>query len=146
MIVAGLSGTGMVKAFAWSLLFALVGPTIAYFAFDNPRRPVVRLRLYRDVPGGFLVYFGQGPMQIEMHFYFFVLIALLAVFANPLVIVVAAVTVAAHYIYCPSISSIPRPGIFNYHASAWTVPGPRALRPSSSRSPRASWRAASSTT
>ena len=27
--------------------------------------------------GGLLVHFGQGPVQIEMHFYFFVLLALL---------------------------------------------------------------------
>jgi urease beta subunit len=30
-----------------------------------------------------LANFGQGPIQIEMHFYFFVLIALLAMFGKP---------------------------------------------------------------
>ena len=70
------------------------------------------------VMGGLLVHFGQGPMQIEMHFYFFVLIALLAVFANPMVILTAAVTVALHHFVVWLVIPI---SVFNYQASLWTV-------------------------
>jgi HPt (histidine-containing phosphotransfer) domain-containing protein len=57
-------------------------------------------------------------MQIEMHFHFFVLVALLAVFADPMVIVVAALTVTAHHgiVFFALPSSI-----FNYQASIWAV-------------------------
>ncbi len=68
--------------------------------------------------GGLLVHFGQGPMQIEMHFYFFVLLALLAVFGNPLSVVVAAVTVAVHHAVMWAVFVR---GVFNYDASIWTV-------------------------
>ncbi len=57
-------------------------------------------------------------MQIEMHFYFFVSLALMAVFANPLIIVASAVTVALHhavlYLVLPS-------SVFNYEASFFAV-------------------------
>jgi len=53
-----------------------------------------------------------------MHFYFFVLIALLAVFANPMVITAAAVTAALHH----AILWIALPAsIFNYEAPFWVV-------------------------
>jgi hypothetical protein len=54
----------------------------------------------------------------EMHFYFFVLLALPAVFANPMAVLSAAVTMAAHHtilwIWLPC-------SVFNYDASIWTV-------------------------
>jgi two-component system chemotaxis sensor kinase CheA len=68
--------------------------------------------------GGLLVHFGQGPAQIEMHFYFFALIAMLAVFGNPLVIVTAAVTVALHHLLLWAI--VPQ-SVFNYDAPIWVV-------------------------
>jgi C4-dicarboxylate-specific signal transduction histidine kinase len=68
--------------------------------------------------GGILVHAGQGPVQIEMHFYFFVLLALLAVYANPLVIVVAALTVAAHHLVLWFV--LPA-SVFNYEAPLWVV-------------------------
>ncbi len=53
-----------------------------------------------------------------MHFYFFVLLALLAVFANPMVIVAAATTAAVHHatlwLLLPS-------SVFNYDAPFWVV-------------------------
>jgi two-component system chemotaxis sensor kinase CheA len=68
--------------------------------------------------GGLLVHFGQGPVQIEMHFYFFALLAMLAVFGNPLAILVAAVTVAIHHfalwLWLPK-------SVFNYAAPFWVV-------------------------
>jgi two-component system, chemotaxis family, sensor kinase CheA len=68
--------------------------------------------------GGLLVHFGQGPVQIEMHFYFFSLVAMCAVFGNPLVIVAAAVTVALHHLLVWLV--LPR-SVFNYDAAWWVV-------------------------
>src|SRR5262245_61183868 len=76
----------------------LLGPTIAYGTFTNPRALAMVYGFTAMVMGGLLVHFGQGPMQIEMHFYFFVLIALLSIFTNPMAIIIAALTVAAHHL------------------------------------------------
>jgi methyl-accepting chemotaxis protein len=115
--VAWLAGTSMAQAAVVTPL-VLLGPTIAYATFTNPRLLSMTYGFTAMVMGGLLVHFGQGPMQIEMHFYFFVLIALLAVFANPLVIITAAVTVAAHHFVVWLV--IPS-SVFNYQASFWTV-------------------------
>lgn len=115
--VAALAGTSMVQAAVFTPI-VLVGPTIVYFRFDNPRALAVASGFTAMVMGGLLVHFGQGPMQIEMHFYFFVLIALLAVFGNPAAILTAAVTVAAHHLVLWLV--IPT-SVFNYEASLWTV-------------------------
>ncbi len=68
--------------------------------------------------GGLLVHFGAGPVQIEMHFYFFALIAMLTVFGNPLVVVVAAVTVAVHHL---ALWIVLPASVFNYDAPLWVV-------------------------
>ncbi|MBV1861912.1 MAG: Hpt domain-containing protein [Nannocystaceae bacterium] len=97
---------------------ALIGPVVAYFAFTNPRNVSAVHGFTSMVMGALLVHFGQGPVQIEMHFYFFVLLALLAVFANPTAIIVAAVTAAVHHLglwlWLPT-------SIFNYDAPVWVV-------------------------
>jgi methyl-accepting chemotaxis protein len=115
--VAWLAGTSMAQAAVLTPL-VLLGPTIAYSTFNNPRMLSVTYGFTAMVMGGLLVHFGQGPMQIEMHFYFFVLLALMAVFANPMVILVAAVTVAAHHFVVWLV--IPA-SVFNYQASFWSV-------------------------
>ena len=115
--VAWLAGTSMVQAATLTPL-VLIGPSIAYVTFKNPRMLSATYGFTAMVMGGLLVHFGQGPMQIEMHFYFFVLIALLAVFANPMVVLTAAVTVAAHHFVLWLV--IPA-SVFNYQASLWTV-------------------------
>jgi two-component system chemotaxis sensor kinase CheA len=117
-LVAVLAGTDVLVALGLSLA-AMIGPSLSYFVFAS--RPRVIGLIYgvtAMLMGGALVYIGQGPMQIEMHFYFFVLIALLAVFGNPMVIVVAAVTVAAHHFVVWLV--VPQ-GVFNYEASLWAV-------------------------
>src|SRR4051812_3551428 len=88
MVVAAAAHTHPLRALALTTL-ALVGPTIAYRTFANPRHVALVFGFTAMCMGGLLVHFGQGPMQIEMHFYFFTLIALLAVFGYPLVIVTA---------------------------------------------------------
>ena len=117
MVVAALCGTGVLAALGFGMLL-LVGPFIAWKTFEHPRSVSLAYGFTAMCMGGLLVHFGQGPMQIEMHFYFFVLLALLAVYANPAVIVVAAVTAAVHHLllwlFIPT-------SIFNYDASIWTV-------------------------
>jgi len=116
-VVAALAGTSVVQAVVLTA-FVLVGPVIAYLTFQNPRRLSVVYGFTAMLMGGLLVHFGQGPMQIEMHFYFFVLLALLVVFANPAVILVAAATVAVHHLLLWLL--LPA-SAFNYDASVWSV-------------------------
>jgi two-component system, chemotaxis family, sensor kinase CheA len=116
-VVAYFNDTG--PGFAALLTLAvLVGPVAAYLTLQNPRNVSVVYGFTSMLMGGLLVHFGQGPVQIEMHFYFFALLAMLAVYANPLVIIVAAVTVALHHLtlwmYLPK-------SVFNYAAPIWVV-------------------------
>lgn len=117
MLVAWLCGTGVVNA-AWMTAAVLVGPWVATYTIDNPRRISMIMGVTAMCMGGLLVHFGQGPMQIEMHFYFFVLLALLAMTSNPAAILAAAVTVSLHHLafwfFLPS-------SVFNYDASIWVV-------------------------
>ena len=117
MAVAAIAGTGLLQAALLTCL-AVVGPAVAYQTLRNPRHLSVVFGFTAMCMGGVLVHIGQGPMQIEMHFYFFVLIALLAVFANPMAIVAAAVTVALHHLTLFFL--LPR-SVFNYDASIWAV-------------------------
>jgi two-component system, chemotaxis family, sensor kinase CheA len=116
-VVAYFNDTGPGLA-ALLTLAVLVGPTAAYLTLQNPRSVSVVYGFTSMLMGGLLVHFGQGPVQIEMHFYFFALLAMLAVYANPLVIIVAAVTVAVHHLtlwmYLPK-------SVFNYAAPIWVV-------------------------
>lgn len=96
----------------------MLGPLIAYKTIENPRHVAVIFGVTAMAMGGLLVHFGQGPVQIEMHFYFFALIAMLAVYGNPAVIYVAAVTVALHHLLM--WIWLPR-SVFNYDASIWVV-------------------------
>jgi HPt (histidine-containing phosphotransfer) domain-containing protein len=117
MTIAAACNTNVLLAAGLTAL-TLVGPTLAYYFFENPRAVSVTFGFTAMAMGGLLVHFGQGPMQIEMHFYFFVLLALLSIFGNPLVIVLAAVTVAAHHALLYFL--LPR-SVFNYDASLWAV-------------------------
>jgi hypothetical protein len=94
------------------------GPALAYATLERPRVVSIIYGVSAMFFGGLLVHFGQGPVQIEMHFYFFALIAMLAVFGNPLVIVAAAVTVALHHLLLWFI--VPE-SVFNYDAPVWVV-------------------------
>ncbi len=116
-LVAWANGTGPLLALTLGTL-ALVGPVVAMRTQPSPRTHSIVLGATSMVLGGLLVHFGQGPLQIEMHFAFFVLIALLAVFANPMVVLVAAATVAAHHavVYVAAPRSV-----FNYQAAWWVV-------------------------
>ena len=116
-LVAALCDTGVFKA-VWMTAMLLAGPLFAYYTMTSPRRLSLVYGVTAMCMGGLLVHFGQGPMQIEMHFYFFVLLALLVVFANPTVILVSAATVASHHLILYFL--LPR-SVFNYDASIWAV-------------------------
>ena len=115
--VAALNHTGPALAAELCALI-LFGPLVAYKTLRNPRLVSLVFGITSMFMGGLLVHFGQGPMRIEMHFYFFVSLALMAVFANPLIIVLSAVTVSVHhlvlYLILPS-------SVFNYEASFLAV-------------------------
>ena len=115
--IAWFNDTGALSAVLLASL-VLLGPTLAYKTFSNPRHVSACYGFTAMIMGGLLVHFGQGPIQIEMHFYFFVLLALLAVYANPLVVLTAAVTVAAHHLFLWLL--LPA-SVFNYAAPIWVV-------------------------
>jgi len=62
----------------------------SHYTLSNPRYVSIAIGIALMGQGGLLVHIGQGPVQIEMHFYFFAVLAMLAVFGNPMVIVAAA--------------------------------------------------------
>ncbi len=117
VLLAWANGTH--PGFALALSSAVVaGPALAYVTLTNPRAVSVAYGVAAMCMGGVLVHLGQGPVQIEMHFYFFALLAMLAVFGNPLVILAAALTVALHHLalwwWVPK-------SVFNYDAPVWVV-------------------------
>jgi two-component system chemotaxis sensor kinase CheA len=116
-IVAWANGTGALYAVALSAAVT-AGPALAYATLTNPRTVSVTYGVAAMCMGGVLVHFGQGPVQIEMHFYFFALIAMLAVFGNPAAIIAAAVTVALHHL---ALWFIVPHSVFNYDAPVWVV-------------------------
>jgi len=116
-LIAWLNGTGAGIA-AVLTTAVLVGPALARSALENPRWVSVVYGVTAMCMGGLLVHFGQGPVQIEMHFYFFALVAMCAVFGNPMVIVAAAGTVAVHHLIV--WLALPQ-SVFNYSAAWWVV-------------------------
>ncbi len=117
MLIAWLNDTGPGLA-GLLTLGVLAGPVLAQRALSSPRSASIVLGVTAMFMGGILVHVGQGPVQIEMHFYFFALIAMCAVFGNPLVIVAAAATVAFHHLAVWLL--LPR-SVFNYDAAWWVV-------------------------
>jgi len=117
MLVAWVANTGPLSALITTLI-VLVGPTITQYALKSERAKSMVYGFTSMIMGGVLVHFGQGPVQIEMHFYFFALLAMLCMFGNPAVNLVAAVTVAVHHLvmwwWMPH-------SVFNYDASIWVV-------------------------
>jgi HPt (histidine-containing phosphotransfer) domain-containing protein/anti-sigma regulatory factor (Ser/Thr protein kinase) len=117
VLLAWLHDTG--PALATLLTSAVLsGPLLARQLLKNPRSVSVIYGIAAMFMGGLLVHFGQGPVQIEMHFYFFALIAMCAVFGNPMVIVAAAATVVLHHLVVWLV--LPR-SVFNYAAAWWVV-------------------------
>ena len=116
VLIALVNNTGPLSA-AFMTLAVLTGPILASRACSLRTTSVV-MGVTAMFMGGILVHIGQGPVQIEMHFYFFVLLALLAVFANPMVVVAAALTAALHHALL--WLAVPA-SVFNYDAPIWVV-------------------------
>lgn len=116
-LLAYLNDTGPALV-ALLTLGVLAIPTVALRTLRSERSKSLVLGFSAMSMGAVLVHLGQGPVQIEMHFYFFALLAMLALFANPLVIAVAAATVAVHHLgfwfFLPA-------SVFNYDAPLWVV-------------------------
>jgi two-component system chemotaxis sensor kinase CheA len=117
VVIAYFNDTGPLLAGLLGLA-ALAGPALAFVSFENPRSVSMTYGFASMLMGGVLVHVGQGPVQIEMHFYFFALLAMLAVYGNPLVILVAALTVALHHLALWMV--LPK-SVFNYDAPIWVV-------------------------
>src|SRR5882672_3758531 len=114
-LIAWLNGTRPgLAAVLTSAVFA--GSVLAQSALKNPCVVSVVYGVTAMFMGGLLVHFGQGPVQIEMHFYFFALVAMCSVFGNPLVIIAAATTIALHHLILWLV--LPR-SVFNYEAAWW---------------------------
>lgn len=116
-LVAFFNGTGAGLAVGLTALGAL-GPWLALRAFSNPRAVSLVHGVTAMFMGALLVHFGRGLWTIEMHFYFFVALALLAVFANPMVVLAAAATVAVHHLALWFLSP---ESVFNYDAPLSSV-------------------------
>lgn len=116
-LIAWANETGPLLALALTFAVA-VGPWVAHRNLANPRTVTLVYGFTAMLMGGLLVHFGQGPVQIEMHFYFFALLAMLALYGNPLSILVAAVTVALHHLLLWFV--LPS-SVFNYAAPWWVV-------------------------
>lgn len=116
-LVAWANHTGPALA---ALLTSIVvlGPAAGEYTLTNPRSVSMIHGVSAMFMGGLLVHFGQGPAQIEMHFYFFALLAMCAVFGNPMVIVASTITVALHHLII--WLTLPR-SVFNYDAGWWVV-------------------------
>jgi two-component system chemotaxis sensor kinase CheA len=117
VVIAFFNETGPLLAGVLGLA-VFVGPALAFASFKNPRSVSMTYGFTSMLMGGVLVHVGQGPVQIEMHFYFFALLAMLAVYGNPLVILIAAVTVALHHL---TLWMVLPQSVFNYDAPIWVV-------------------------
>lgn len=115
-LIAWFNDTGPTLALALTSA-ALVGPLLAKRLL-SPRGVSLVHGVTAMVMGGLLVHFGQGPLQSEMHFYFFALLGMCGVFGNPLAVVAAAGTVTLHHLLVWRL--IPR-SLFDYPASWWVV-------------------------
>ena len=115
--VAFANGSGVGAAVLLTTM-GIAGPAIAMKVLDRPRAVSLLFGVAAMYMGALLVHFGRGLWTIEMHFYFFVALALLAVFANPAVILVAAATVTLHHL---ALWFIAPASVFNYDAPVSSV-------------------------
>ncbi|QDV09954.1 Gliding motility regulatory protein [Planctomycetes bacterium Poly30] len=117
MLVAWANDTGVVSV-ALMTLAVLAVPVLGCRAIESERRKSYVFAFTSMCMGGVLVHAGQGPVQIEMHFYFFSILAILALFANPMTVIVGAGTVAVHHL---ALWYLAPASIFNYDAPLWVV-------------------------
>jgi len=117
MLIAWLNQTEPLQALGLTFV-VLTGPFLATRALSNPRQICLVFGVASMLMGGLLVHFGRGLWTIEMHFYFFAVLALLTVFGNPAVILIAALTVTLHHLIFWYIQPA---SVFNYDAPVTSV-------------------------
>lgn len=117
MAVAWANETGVISV-ALMTLAVLAVPVLGCRAVESERRKSYVFAFTSMCMGGVLVHAGQGPVQIEMHFYFFSILAMLALFANPMTVIVGAATVTVHHL---ALWYLAPASIFNYDAPLWVV-------------------------
>lgn len=115
--IAWFNGTGVFFSAVLSVL-TLIGPCAAFFGLTSQRQISIVMGIASMIMGGILVHIGQGPAQIEMHFYFFVVLSFLVAYRNPLVIVAAATTAAAHHVILWAVAPS---SVFDHEAPLWIV-------------------------
>ena len=115
--IAWFNDTGALLATVLTAL-TLVGPYAAYFGLTSQRQISVVMGIASMIMGGILVHIGQGSAQIEMHFYFFVMLSILVAYRNPLVIVAAAGTAAVHHF---TLWALLPSSVFEHEAPFWLV-------------------------
>lgn len=96
-LFAWFHGTGPIEAFLLTSM-GLIGPVVALATLQSRRAISIVMGITMVYMCGLLTHFGQGPTQTEMHFYFFVGLSLLSVFGNPMVIIVATITIIGHHV------------------------------------------------
>ncbi|WP_313388059.1 methyl-accepting chemotaxis protein [Rhodospirillum rubrum] len=109
--VAGLiTGAAMLAGLAVSALFAAIPVALIFLAGDSPAsRSAIGVGLVIQV--AVLVFMFRGhPWQIDIHLYFFAVLAILVVLCDARVILAAALTIAAHHL------------ILTYAMPAWVFP------------------------
>lgn len=117
MLLAKANDTGVISVTLMTLAVLAV-PTLGCRALSSERSKSYVFAFTSMCMGGVLVHAGQGPVQIEMHFYFFSILAMLALFANPMTVIVGAATVATHHLVLWYLAPA---SIFNYAAPLWVV-------------------------
>src|SRR6185436_835313 len=93
--VAAFFGTSMTLAAVLGVAIA-AGPAALYWLAPGSRVSSIAAAVGLMAMGALLVHAGRG--MIELHFHFFVSLALLIVMGNPWVLVAAAAAVAVHHI------------------------------------------------
>lgn len=115
LITAFQFGTGAGLALGLGGLI-LAGPILFFLTARDSKWTSVCMGVATIAMSGLLIHLGRG--LIELHFHIFVSLAVLIVFANPVVILAAAATAAVHhlafFLWLPT-------SVFNYEASFGVV-------------------------
>lgn len=90
--VAWWNGTDVVLALGLSVGILAAAMTAAR-VLRHPRHVAMSMAAAAMTMGVVLVHAGRGPFEVELHFYFFVQLATVAVYGNPRVVLTAAATV-----------------------------------------------------
>jgi len=114
---------GLLNGTSWMAgsLTSMVAAGIATAAWVHDREgPFARyvIAVAQVTMVSLLVWLGQGPLQIEVHFYYFACFAMLAAFCDWRLIVLAAATTAVHHL---SLNFLLPAAVFPDGANIWRV-------------------------